>query len=285
MTPWQNAVLRHNHRMASPADDKGRSPFAGCTILLILAGVAVFLVSVSIYSLFRQDREIARFTSPTAANIAEIPLEGKETELNDLHARLQMFRDDLVSKPDKTSTLELGVDDLNFILATMEPLNYYKSLFHISAIRDGRIIAEHTRPMNGLPGSGSVRHLNAVATLRPVLAEKSLVFQVDALEVPGSVVPREFIAQIPPYRLGLDLQKDPVLGPVLNAMTAMEVSGDKLVLRRIPGETASTHVTNNQVDSSFQRLLKVLVCGFLVIVGIGVFIGLRAKARREKTGD
>ena len=77
MTPWQNAVLRHNHRMASPADDKGRSPFAGCTILLILAGVAVFLVSVSIYSLFRQDREITRFTSPTAANIAEIPWEGK----------------------------------------------------------------------------------------------------------------------------------------------------------------------------------------------------------------
>ena len=244
-------------------------------------GVAVFLVSVSIYSLIRQDREIARFTSPTAANIAEIPLEGKETELNDLHARLQMFRDDLVSKPDKTSSLALGVDDLNFILATMEPLKDYKSLFYVSAIRDGRIIAEHTRPMNGLPGSGSVRHLNAVATLRPVLAEKSLVFQVEALEVPGSVVPREFIAQIPPYRLGVDLQKDPVHGPVLNAMTAMEVSGDKLVLRRIPGETISTHVTNNQVDSSFQRLLKVLVCGFLVIVGIGVFLGLRAKARKE----
>jgi hypothetical protein len=284
MTSWQNAVLRHNHGMASPADDKGRSPFAGCTILLILAGVAVFLVSVSIYSLFQQDREIARFTSPVAAKIAEIPLEGKETELNELHARLQMFRDDLVSKPDKKSTLVLGVDDLNFVLATMAPLKDYKSLFHVTAIRDGRIIADHTRPMNGFPGSGSIRHLNAVATLRPVLAEKSLVFQVEALEVPGSQVPREFIAQIPPYRLGLDLQKDPLLGPVLNAMTAMEASGDKLVLRRIPGETTSTHVTNNQVDSSFQRLLKVLVCGFLVIVGIGVFLGLRAKARKEKAG-
>ena len=111
------------------------------------------------------------------------------------------------------------------------------------------------------------------------------MFQVAELTVPGKTVPREFIAQIPPYRLGLEMQKDSVLGPVLEKLTAMEAKTGKLILRRIPGEVSQATVSDQQVDSAFTRILRVLVCGFLLIAGLGLFFGLRAKAKKERAAS
>jgi hypothetical protein len=251
-------------------------------IMLILAAVAIFLISVSAYSLIQQNKEIDKFTVAAPMTLTPVVVEGKEPQLNDLHARLQRFRDAVISRPKEEARVELSVEDLNFVLATMAPLQDYKPYFFVKEIRDGAVIADHTRPMNGMPGSGEKRYLNAEVTLKPVLAEKSLVFQVTELTVPNKTVPREFIAQIPPYRLGLDLQQDAVLGPVLQQLTAMEAKDNKLILRRLPGEVPSATVSNEKVDSAFQRLVRFLVCGFLLIAGLGIFLGLRAKAKKER---
>lgn len=268
--------------MAPPDNAPARSPFAGCVIMLILAAVAVFLVSVSAYSLIRQNKEIDKFTAPSPMTLPEIKVEGRESELNELHARLQRFREALIDNSDAPATLELSATDLNYVLATMEPLRDYKGYFFIKEIRDGVIVADHTRPMNGMPGSDTKRYLNAEILLKPVLAEKTLVFQVAELKVPDKAVPREFIAQIPPYRLGLELQQDAVLGPVLQKLTAMEAKAGKLELRRVPGEIPRATVSDEQVDSAFQRILRVLISGFLIIVGLGLFFALRAKAKKDR---
>lgn len=271
--------------MPSPENAPARSPFAGCLIMLILASVAIFLISVSAYSLIQQNKEIDKFTAATPMPLTLPVIEGKEAELNDLHARLQRFRDGLISRPEETTSIELTVSDLNYVLATMTPLQDYKPYFSVKEIRDGAVIADHTRPMNGMPGSGEKRYLNAEVALKPVLAEKMLVLQVAELTVPGKTVPREFIAQIPPYRLGLEMQKDSVLGPVLEKLTAMEAKTGKLILRRIPGEVSQATVSDQQVDSAFTRILRVLVCGFLLIAGLGLFFGLRAKAKKERAAS
>lgn len=279
---WQEKFPRHTQRMASPENAPARSPFAGCLIMMILAAVAVFLISVSAYSLIRQNKEIDKFTAAQPAKLREITLEGREAALNDLHARLQRFRDAVVSPADKDAAIELSVDDLNHLLATMEPLRDYRGSFFVKEIGEGVIIADHTRPMNGMPGSGTMRYLNAEITLKPLLAEKALVFQVADLKVPEKTVPREFIAQIPPYRLGVDLQQDPLLGPVLQKLTAMEAKPGKLELRRKPGDVPQSTVSNQQVDSAFLRILRLLICGFLVVVGLGLFFALRAKGKKER---
>jgi hypothetical protein len=280
---WQEEFPRHTRRMASPENAPARSPFAGCLIMMILAAVAVFLISVSAYSLIRQNKEIDKFTAAQPMKLPEITVEGREAALNDLHARLQRFRDSVVSATDKDASIELSVDDLNHVLATMEPLRDYRGSFFVKEIGDGVIIADHTRPMNGMPGSGTMRYLNAEITLKPLLAEKALVFQVADLKVPEKTVPREFIAQIPPYRLGVDLQQDPVLGPVLQKLTAMQAKPGKLELRRKPGDVPQSTVSNQQVDSAFLRILRVLICGFLLVVGLGLFFALRAKGKKERS--
>jgi hypothetical protein len=268
--------------MASPENAPARSPFAGCLIMMILAAVAVFVIAVSAYSLIQQNKEIDKFTVAEPTKLPEITIEGREAAMNDLHARLQRFRDAVLSPTEQAASIELSTDDLNHVLAAMEPLRDYRGSFFVKEVGDGVIVADHTRPMNGMPGSGKMRYLNAEITLKPLLAEKALVFQVLDLKVPGKTVPREFIAQIPPYRLGVGLEQDPVLGPVLQKLTAMEAKPGKLELRRKTGDVPQSTVSNQQVDSAFLRILRVLICGFLVVVGLGLFFALRAKGKRER---
>lgn len=264
------------------AQAPARSPFAGCVIFLILAAVAIFLISVSIYSLIRQNREIDQFTDSTSRNLPTWDAARYEAQQADLEARLHRFHENVVQRPKEEAILSLSVDDLNIILATMRPLQDYRPHFWIKEIRPDEIVAAHTRMINGMPGSGIKRYLNADVVLKPVLAEKTLAFQVLSLTVPGKTVPREFIAQIPPYRLGADLQQDSVIGPVLQQLTAMEAKEGFLELRRIPGEVSTASVTDQQVDSAFLRILRVLICGFLLVVGLGLVFALRAKSKREQ---
>jgi hypothetical protein len=273
--------------MTNPAPETppARSPFAGCAIMLILASVALFLIASAVYSLFRQNAEIAKFTEATPATLPEIVIEGRESALNALDARLQLFRDSLISKTDTPVTLELSVEDLNFALATMKPFRDYRGHFFVKEIRQGEIVADHTRLINGLPGSGEKRFLNGEIVLKPILSEKTLAFQVQDLVVPNQAVPREFIAQIPPFRFGVTEQQDPVLGPVLQQLTAMEAKPGVLELRRIPGEITTATASDEQVDSAFLRILRVLICGFLIVVGLGLFFALRAKAKRASSSQ
>ena len=287
-------ILRHTRAMASsaptatpsPKTDQAqqRSPFAGCAIMLILASVALFLISVSAYSLLQQNKEIEKFTSPTPMALSPVSIEEQEAELNALHARLTAFRSQIVDRPDEPAEIALNVTDLNFILATAAPLRAYKPYFLVKEIREGQLIADHYRPMNGMPGSDEKRYLNSIATLKPILAEKTLVFQVEALDVENATVPLEFIAQIPPYRFGLEQQSDALYSPVLSALTSMEAKPNQLILRRIPGKVPSSTVANEQVDSAMQRIIRVLVAGLIFLIGLGVFLSFRAKEKREKAG-
>jgi hypothetical protein len=258
-----------------------RSPFAGCIIMIAIAAVALFVIGMAIFSLIRQNQEIDKFTEAQKKEITLPAIEGNEASLNALHERMQAFRNDLLAKPDQTHTLALSKEDLNFLLASAPILKDLAAQCSVTELRGGRIIAEYSRALNGMPGSNALRYLNAQATFRPSFAEKSLSLKIESLAGTKSPVADEFIAQIPPYRIGLDHQNDPVFGPVLAQLTACEVIGDQLILRRIPGELTVLTVDDRTVKSSFMRILRVLVIGFLIVAAIGIFFALRASAKRR----
>ena len=270
-----------------PIKDLQRSPFAGCTIMIAIALVGLFVIGMAAYTLIRQNQEIDRFTESSKREIILPKLEGHEAELNALHERIEGFRTAVLADVDATHELKLSKNDLNFLLATAPILRDLAAQFSVSELRDGRIIAQHSRELNGMPGNNTKRYLNAEAVLRPGCAEKSLTLQIESLNQTIAPVAKEFIAQIPPYRIGLDLQNDPVFGPILSKITACEVVGDQFIIRCKRGEIATLAVDDQSVKSAFMRILRVLVLGFLVIVGIGLFIGMRAlgKKRRESANQ
>lgn len=269
-----------------------RSPFAGCTIMIVCVLVMVFLVAFSTWALFRQADEIAKFTSEKRVPVAETVVQGRESDANALAERLETFRQSL-DREDATR-LELSADDLNLAIAAYEPLKDLRGTLRIEEIHaDGKIVAAISFLMNGKPRlardgeSGVVttdpRYLNGKLVARPELAQGEIALRIDSIDVPGATVAEPFRKQMSPYRITERYKQDPVLGPALAKLTSLEFVEGKVIAHKTPGVTPPQTITREQVDFASSRLFKafgVVAAVFLVIVGILLAIGLRAKARR-----
>ncbi|MFD0893673.1 hypothetical protein KBB96_09150 [Luteolibacter ambystomatis] len=283
---------------AAPASEPqtvtARSPLAGCTILIVCVLVLVFLVGFSTWALFRQADEIAKFTSDKPAPIAIAPTEDREADLNHLSERLEGFRQSLDGTAEVK--LELSKDDLNTAIAAFPALTELKGAFNVREIReDGKLVLDTSLKMNGKPRrtregeegyvTSDPRYLNGTLIARPELADQEIVLRIDSIEVPGASVPEQFRQQMSPYRITERYKTDTTLGPVMKKLTGLTVTGGKVVLRRQPGETAPGTITNDQVDSGAKRLFRWLglaASAFLALVGLLLFIGMRAKRRKEQ---
>lgn len=273
-------------------DASARSPFAGCVILIAAVCVMVFLVGFSIVALFRQFNEIAKFTAEEPVGIEVSAMEDKEPELNALAERLESFRQQLSG--DDEASLALTADDMNLVIAAYEPFKDLRGTFRIESVADGVLRIAISFSLNGKPrltreGEGGLiasdsRFLNATMVAKPALLKHEVILKLDDIEVPGVVVPREFIEQMSPYRITERYLTDPVLGPAMAKLTRVEIEDGKMKLTRVPGEIPADVIGNEQVDAASNRFFVVLgiaACVFLMFAGIIVFLGLRAKNRRS----
>lgn len=276
------------HPPESRNEPSARSPFAGCAILIAALLVMVFLVVFSVWSLFRQFNEIAKFTGENSESLEVSQIEDRETELNDLAVRLEGFRQDLTG--DGEATLALTPDEMNLAIAAYEPLKELRGTFRILSADEGMLRIAISFPLNGKPRltregedgwlTSDARYLNGTLVARPGLLKREFVLKLDDLEVPGASVPREFVEQMSPYRIAERYLTHPVLGPAMARLTSVEVADGTLRLFRKPGEMPSDVITDEQVDSASSRfflILGVAASLFLLFAGTVIFIGLRAK--------
>lgn len=274
------------------ATASARSPFAGCAIFIAALLVMVFLVGFSILTLFRQFNEIAKFTAEKPVPVEVSSIENQEAVLNPLAERLEAFRQQLAG--DAEASLALAPEEMNLAIAAYEPFKDLRGTFRILGADGDKLRIAISFPLNGKPrlareGEGGWvasdrRYLNATLVARPALMQRELVLQIDEIQVPDTKVPQEFIGQMSPYRITERYLSDPVLGPVMAKLTRVAISGGKVVFTRVPGETPPETIGKEQVDSASSRFFKILgaaACIFLVFAGLILFIGLRAKARRE----
>lgn len=274
----------------SRIDSSARSPFAGCAILIAALLVMVFLVVFSVFTLFRQFNEIAKFTAEKPVTLEVSQLDGQEAALNDLAVRLESFRQQLSS--DSEAALTLTPDEMNLAIATYEPLKDLRGTFRVIGADEGVLRIAISFPLNGKPRlsregengwiTSDPRFLNGTLVARPALLKRELVLKLDDLEVPGASVPREFIGQMSPYRITERYLTHPVLGPAMAKLTSVEVRDGSLRLLRKPGETPADVISDEQVDAASGRLFTILGVAasiFLIFAGIIVFIGLRGKRR------
>lgn len=273
-------------------DAGARSPFAGCAILIAAVAMIIFLIGFSIFALFRQFTEIAKFTAEKPVPIEVSTIDNKTSEINDLAARLEKFRSDLSG--DSESSLSLSADDLNLAIAAYDHFKELQGTFRVTRIEGETLHIAICFKLNGKPRfsrdgepgwmASDSRYLNGTLVARPFLLKKEVVLRLDTIEVPGVVVPREFIDQMSPYRITERYLTDKILGPAMAKLTRIEVADGKVVLTRNPKETPVDMITNAQVDSASSRLflsLGLAATVFLVFAGIIIMIGLRAKARKN----
>lgn len=277
----------------APYEASARSPFAGCAILIAAVAMMAFLIGFSIFALFRQFNEIAKFTSEKPVPIEVTSLDDKEPQLNQLAERLEKFRQDLSAEGNGEVSLALTADELNLAIAAYDAFRELKGTLRVTSIDGDTMRLAISFPLNGKPRfardgepgwiASDSRFLNGTLVARPNLLKKEIVLKIDSIEVPGASVPAEFVDQMSPYRLAERYLADPVLGPAMARLTRVGLADGKLVLTRNPEETPADMITDQQVDSASHRLFLALGLAatlFLVFAGIIVLIGLRAKGRR-----
>jgi hypothetical protein len=265
-----------------------RSPFAGCTVMIAALVVMAFLLGFSIWSLFRLDAEIARFTSPDPRPVPVAVLDDAEAELNSLKARIEVFRGQLGADPPEECELALTPLDLNRSIAVFDEFRDLRGTLHVAGIDGEHLLLDVSFPMNARPFSGESRFLNARLLARPELRAGEIILSVDEIEVPDAPVPGEFLDHFSPYRPLERYRDHPALGPAMKRLTSLELRPEALVLRSIPGEVPPATITDEQVDSASQRLLVVLAiiaCAFLVVAATIVVFGLRRSAATAKGID
>ncbi|MEO8617186.1 MAG: hypothetical protein ABI600_18760 [Luteolibacter sp.] len=276
----------------APYEASARSPFAGCAILIAAVAMMVFLIGFSIFALFRQFGEIAKFTADKPVPIEVSPLENQGAEFTALTQRLAKFRDELSG--DSESSLTLSADDVNLAIAAYDSFKELRGTFHITKIENETVRIAISFMLNGKPRfsrngepgwvASDSRYLNGTLVARPLLMKNEVVLTLDTIEVSGANVPREFIEQMSPYHITERYLADKILGPAMAKLTRVGVTDGKIVLTRNPKESPVGMITNEQVDSGSGRLfmsLGLAATAFLIFAGIIVLIGLRAKARNS----
>lgn len=274
-----------------PIGADSRSPFAGCAILIAAMGVMVFLLVFSTWGLFRQYNEIVKFTDSEPVPVPVSSLAELETAINPLAEKLEKFRQDLAG--DTEAQLALTPAEINLAIAAYEPFVELRNTFRVLAIEGETLRIAISFKLNGKPRlarageSGWMvsdpRYLNATLRAKPQLLGREVVLQLTAIEVPKAAVPVEFMEQMSPYRITERYLTHPLIGPLMGKLTAVAVTDGSLILKRTPGEMPGDRINAAQVDSASARLFKLLgliACVFLTCVGILIFVGLRAKARK-----
>ena len=277
--------------MASPNKPIGanaHSPFAGCVILVAALGVMVFLVVFSTWGLFRQANAIEKFTAAVPQPVEIVATDSRDEEMNRLAEKLEQFRADLTG--DGESVLTLTPAELNLGIALYEPFKDLRGTLRVLAVDGPTLKLAICFKLNGRPRlarngesgwiSSDPRFLNATLTAKPELLGHEVVLKLEAIEVTGAKVPVEFMEQMSPYRITERYLGDALLGPAMSKLTAVAVVDGALVLRRKPGQVPVDRISAGQVDFASSRLfivLGVVACGFLLFVGILIFVRARAK--------
>lgn len=278
-----------------PPQATARSPFAGCLILILALLMLLFLIGFTAWMPFRQAAEIEKFTRETPAPLAVDPIEGNEPKVNDLVTRLEAFRNGLQGDAATPARIELTAEDLNLAIAAFEPVKELRTSFRVREITAGALVIDICYKLNGRPRlakdgeegpiASDPRYLIGTLKGRPQLMQRELVLKVDALEVPGSTVPEGFMNHFSTLRILEKSRTDPLLGPAMAAMTRATLEDGRMILARIPGETAPDVVSDADFRKGGGRLITWLgigACLFLAFAAAMVFFGIRRQKKAER---
>lgn len=169
----------------------------GCIIFVAAAAIFLGLALWSLYTLKKQDEELAPFTT-AEEQTTTIP-EPTEAELATLRSKIESFAEACLDKSKPETHLELGINDLNHLLVLFPDLEPYLGMLHFTAIaEEGRITADLALPLNQMRFWEGRRYLSGTGNFQLMFQaeEFRLYLMLKEFSVNGTSVPEGFLRNL-----------------------------------------------------------------------------------------
>lgn len=257
----------------------------------------VFLIGFSIWTPFRQAKEIEKFTQPEAKPLPVLSLETESIAAQNLRDRFEKFREDLADGT-KEARIELDSNDMNLSVAMFPALEELRESFWVREIEDDQLVIDICYRLNGRPrlakegedGPITADPLYLIGTIHgsPFLSKRELVLNVDSLDVPGAEVAEGFMGHFSSLRIFEKSLNDPQIGPAMAQLTYAGIEDDKLVLARIPGDPVPDVVTDETFQSTGGKIALFLggaALIFVLLAGTALYLGYRKQLEKLQKSE
>lgn len=282
--PSENNRRRTTAKPTTPETSKkkdvAQSPFAGCTIIMAAAVMMLFLVGFTIWSLFKVDGEISKFTEKDPVPTPVLDPVQFENEFNDLSRRLDGFRAAvLASEP---AEITLSTQDLNLSIAAQPQFDELRETFHILSISPEGAKVQISYRINGKPiGDTSHRYLNGTFQGKPRLESGQLLIDIEHIDSLKGKVPDEFAAHLSDHQITAPYLEDELLGPIMKKLTSLELTDNALVIRAQPDTTppGQQPLTMEEIDQT-KKIALTAFAGVITVFGLLLFTFLKWRGNK-----
>ena len=271
--------LPADKEVKEPDPGEAQNPGAGCIIMIVALTSVAFLIGFGVWSLFKQHREITKFTGTSPQEIALPDLESNASAMIQLNAALETFRTEAGNK--RAATLRLSPEDINLALAAFEDFGELRRTFSVKKITKEELHIEISFRMRGSPlNSDDYRYLNGTMITQPELSGGEIFFNVDRIEVPGKTVPDGFVGVFSPYRPAqIYLANEEGVGPWMRQLTSLTLEEGFLTLSIEPSELPPE---SEPAEIQFGHILRAVILLTVVVlafVATAIFAFKKGRAR------
>ena len=270
-----------NHESADEASPKAGSsrsqnPGAGCLIMIVALASLSFLVGFGIWSLFKQHREIAKFTDSSPRELLLPNLESNAPAVIELNAKLETFRTETGNG--REATLKLNPEEINLAFAAFEAFEELRGTFSVKQISKEDVHIDISFKMRGAPTKADdFRYLNGTMVASPELTGGEIIFVVKEIIVPDKTVPEGFVGVFSPYRPAQVYLENEILGPWMKKLTSLTLEEGFVTLAITPSEIPPAA---EPPEIEFNHILRASILFGAVLLGFIATIIIAVKRGR-----
>lgn len=210
------------------------SPYYGCAIMLMAILIFGGIIGWSAYSLFTQDKEIAKITVDEPIKFP--PVEMTPEARSALEKRLTDFADAVQKGAGAEITLTIA--DLNNIISIAPDTGYgsYADLVRLESTipEKDAIVGQVCLPMNRLKfWEGKKRYLIGELTYYIHVHEEGVDAKVVDVQIPGKDVPDGFVNGMEMWPWVAPYRKVEPIGTILKAIRSAKVTPEGVILSTV----------------------------------------------------
>ena len=229
----------------------------------------LFLVGFTVWSLFKVDGEISKFTEKDPVPTPVLDPANYETEFNDLARRLDGFRGAILAE--EPAELTFSPQDLNLSIAAHPQFQELRETFYVQSLSPKEAVVQISYRINGKPiGDTSHRFLNGTFRGKPRLESGQILIDIDHIDSLKGTVPEEFAAHLSDHQITAPFLEDKLLGPIMKKLTSIELADNALIVKFQPEATAPGQqpITKEEIEQT----KRIALTAFAIVITLFGFL-------------